>query len=351
MDLLNFAKCSVFACLLTGCQMGYLVKSAYNQMSLMNQRVPIEKALQDPKISESDKAKIRLAQRAREYAEKELHLKATQNYTSFVQLDRPSVTYVVSAAPRWELKHHNFSYPFVGKMPYKGFFNPEDAKNFEQELKAENLDTYRRGVSAYSTLGWFQDPLLSSMLTYSDHDLVNTIIHETVHTTLYIKHEADFNERLAVFLGNKGMELFYLKEEGPDSKTLAKVRAENEDDRIFSKFISEELSQLEAWYKGLPSDAKIEANRQAQFQKIRDDFKNKIAPRMKSDSHQKFPQIELNNARLLVYKTYMQDLSDFEKLYQLVGGNFEEFINRCKALESAKDPAAELKKIVAQLSK
>ena len=339
------------AVLLSGCQMGYLMKSAYNQMSLMNQRVPIEEALEDPKISESDKAKIRLAQKAREFAEKELHLKVTKNYTSFVKLDRSSVTYVVSAAPQWELKHHMFSYPFVGKMPYKGFFNPEDAKNFEQELKGESLDTYRRGVSAYSTLGWFQDPLLSSMLSYSDHDLVNTIIHETVHTTLYIKQEADFNERLAVFLGNKGMELFYLKEEGSESKTLALVRAENEDDRAFSKFITEELAQLDQWYKNVPAEEKVEAKRQAQFQKIRDDFKAKLAPALKSDSHKKFPEIELNNARLLVYKTYMQDLSDFEALYQLVNGSFEEFIKRCKSLESVKDPAVELKKIIAQFNK
>jgi predicted aminopeptidase len=351
LDLLNFLKCAILVGLLSGCQMGYLVKSAYNQMSLMNQRVPIEKALADPKISESDKAKIRLAQKAREFAENELHLKVTKNYTSFVKLDRPSVTYVVSAAPQWELKHHLFSYPFVGKMPYKGFFNPDDAKSFEQELKDKSLDTFRRGVSAYSTLGWFQDPLLSSMLTYSDHDLVNTIIHETVHTTLYIKQEADFNERLAVFLGNKGMELFYLKEEGPSSKTLALVRAENEDDRVFSKFITEELAQLARWYKDLPAESKTETNRQAQFQKIRDDFKTKIAPNLKSDSHKKFSEIELNNARLLVYKTYMQDLSDFEALYQLVGRSFEEFIKRCKDLENVKDPAAELKKIITDFKK
>lgn len=327
--------------------MGYLMKSAYNQMSLLHQRVPVEQALQDPNLSEKDKAKIRLAQKAREFAEKNLHLKTTKNYTTFVKLDRPYVTSVVSAAPRWELKHHLFSYPFVGKMPYKGFFNPDDAKAFEQELQSEDLDTYRRGVSAYSTLGWFQDPLLSSMLSYSDHDLVNTIIHETVHTTLYIKHEADFNERMAVFLGNKGMELFYLKEEGPHSPTLTRVKAENEDDRTFSVFITRELKDLEAWYKALPAVDKTEANRQARFKQIHEDFKREIVPLLKSDSHRKFSEVELNNARLLVYKTYMQDLSDFEALYKLVGGDFEEFLKRCSALENEKDPTAALKKIIA----
>lgn len=330
----------------TGCQMGYVFKSAYNQMSLLNQRVPIEKALQDPKLTEAEKRKITLAQEAREFAEKTLHLKPTQNYTSFVKLDRPYVTYVVSAAPRWELKHHQFSYPFVGKMPYKGYFQEKDAVELEDELKKENLDTYRRGVSAYSTLGWFKDPLLSSMLNYSDHDLVNTIIHETVHATIYIKHEADFNERLAVFLGNRGAEMFYLQKEGPDSKTLKQIQNENDDDRLFSDFISKKIKNLQEWYKNLPEVDRQESLRKEQFKSIQQSFRDELAPKLKGGGYKKFGEIELNNARLLVYKTYMQDLSDFEKLYEQEEKNFEKFLERCKSLEDAKDPANALKVLI-----
>ncbi|MNJ92566.1 hypothetical protein D3C87_102390 [compost metagenome] len=327
--------------------MGYVVSSGYNQMKLLNQRVPIDEALKDPTLSEKDKGKLLLAQKAREFSEKDLHLKPTKNYTSFVKLDRPFVTYVVSAAPKWELKHHSWSYPFIGKMPYKGYFNEADAKKEEAELQKEDLDTYMRGVSAYSTLGWFKDPLLSSMLTYKDHDLVNTVIHETVHATLYIKHEADFNERMAVFLGNRGTEMFYFKEEGPDSPTLKEIQKENADDKLFSTFITAELHSLEEWYKNLPADQRNEETRQARINSIQEHFQKEVLPKMQTQNYSKFPTLKLNNARLLVYKTYMQDLSDFERLYEKVGKDFSRFIAECKTLEGSKNPAQDLKKLIA----
>ena len=332
--------------LLSGCQLGYIMKSGVGQMKLMNARVPIDKALSDPHIDDAKKAKLRLALEAREFAEKELHLKPTKNYTSYVELGRPYVTYVVSAAEKWQLKTYQWSYPFMGKMPYKGYFNEPDAVEEEKVMAAQDLDTYMRGVSAYSTLGWFNDPILSSMLRYDDYDLVNTIIHETVHATLYIKHEADFNERLATFTGGKGAELFYLKKEGPQSGTLKTIREESEDNKLFSVFISAELESLKKWYEQLPPAERAEEKRMARIQEIQARFSKDLKPKLKTKNLDHFPELKLNNARLLLYKTYMQDLGDFQKLYDLAGQNFSEFINRCKSLESADDPAAELKKLI-----
>ncbi|WP_413585211.1 aminopeptidase [Bdellovibrio sp. HCB274] len=332
--------------LLTGCQINYLASSAYNQMKLLNARVPIEQALKDPNISTQEKSKLELAQKARAFAENDLHLKPTENYTSYVKLDRPYVTYVVSAAYKWELKHYQWSYPFVGKMPYKGYFNEASAKEEELDLQKDDLDTYMRGVSAYSTLGWFKDPLLSSMLRYKDYDLVNTIIHETVHATLYIKGSADFNERLAMFLGNKGAEQYYLKVEGENSPTLAAIKKDNEDDRIFSKFISEELRDLATWYKNVPVESHTEHRRMERIAGIQEKFKTQVLPKMKTKNYEKFATTPMNNARLLVYKTYLSDLADFETLYEQSGGNFQVFIERCKSLEKEKDPAQKLKELI-----
>jgi len=320
-------------------------------MKLLSARVPIDEALQDPSLTENERSKLLLAQKAREFAEKDLHLKSTKNYTSYVKLDRPYVTYVVSAAPKWELKHHYWDYPFVGKMPYKGYFKEDDAKELQEELKQEDLDTYLRGVSAYSTLGWFKDPLLSSMLRYKNHDLVNTIIHETVHATLYIKHEADFNERLAMFLGNKGTEIYYLKEEGPESETLKLILRENHDDKVFSEFISAELKSLAKWYKELPTSEHNEDKRQARIASIQEKFKTDILPKMESDNYKKFADKPLNNAHLLVFKTYVSDLNDFEQLYNLVGQDFSKFIEACKALEDSKNPAQALKDLIKEKQK
>ncbi len=320
-------------------------------MQLLSSREPVEKALQDPNLDETKKNKLRLAQEARVFGEQTLHLKSTKNYTSYVELGRPYVTYVVSAAAKWELKHHQWSYPFMGKMPYKGYFNEADAVEEEKSLQADGLDTFMRGVSAYSTLGWFNDPILSSMLRYDDYDLVNTIIHETVHATLYIKSSADFNERLATFLGDKGAEQFYLKKEGPESATLAQIKKENADSKLFSHFISGELRALEDWYKNLPVADRNEEKRLERIAQIQKNFVTTLQPQLHTDSYKKFPEYKLNNARLLVYKTYMQDLQDFESLYNLLDQDYARFIAQCKSLESAKDPAVALKELISSLQK
>ena len=333
---------------LSSCQLGYVMKSGIGQFQLLNSRVPLEKALQDPSLDSRKKQKLILAQEARVFAEQELHLKHTKNYTSYVELGRPYVTYVVSAAEKWKLQGYQWSYPFMGKMPYKGFFSEPDAAELAQEMQSKGFDAYMRGVSAYSTLGWFNDPILSSMMDYDDYEIVDTIIHETVHATLYIKNAADFNERLASFLGQKGAEIFYLKKEGPKSKTLEQVRLKSVDQDLFSKFISTELEQLEAWYEKLPASDRKEEVREKRIQDIQSRFKENIIPRLKTDVFLRFPELKLNNARLLVYKTYMRDLSDFENLYQSLGANFEAFVKKCKELEKVKDPEAVLKTWVAK---
>ena len=170
-----------------------------------------------------------------------------------MQLDGPYVTYVVSAAPKDELVAYKWWFPIVGSLPYKGFPEPTGAHAEADELNKKGLDAYIRGVSAYSTLGWFSDPILSSMLEYKDYDLVDTIIHETVHATIYIKSEADFNERLAVFIGHKGTEAFYRQREGQDSKTLKAMADDTYDERLFSEFIFGEMHDLEAWYAAHPA--------------------------------------------------------------------------------------------------
>lgn len=326
--------------------MGYIFKSAYNQVALLNSKVPIEDALKDPNLSLEEKKKLELAQHVRQFAHDELGLKVDKNYSTFVKLNRPYVSYVVSAAPKWKLETYRWSFPIVGKVPYKGYFNEQDALEEESDLKKQGYDTYVRGVTAYSTLGWFSDPLLSSMLRGHDAYLVNTIIHESVHATLYIKSEADFNERLATFLGNKGMEIYYQKLEGHDSATLKYVATENADDQLFSKFISNELNQLQSWYEEIPVDKKTEEVRQQRISEIQKKFQTEILPQLKSQNRNGFSEIKLNNARLLVYKTYMQDLSDFEKLYTKLGNNFAEFLKKVKTLENHKNPQQGLKEML-----
>lgn len=349
MDALRLAGLSLGILLLTGCQASYYLKSAYHQVKILNARVPVEQALKDPQLTEEQKEKIRISVDALYFAESQLGLTGKGNYTSYVDLHRDYVSWVVSAAESWQLKHRHFSYPIVGKMPYKGFFSEEEAQQEKLRLEKEELDVYLRGVSAYSTLGWFRDPILSSMLRYSEHDLVNTIIHETVHATLYIKNSADFNERLAVFIGNTGTELFYQQREGKDSPTLKTIAAENQADRLFSKFISQELKDLEEWYQALPVEDRKPEVKARRLKEIQIRFSENLKPKLTPGSFARFEKTELNNAYLMVFKTYMQDLSDFEKLYEMVGKDMRRFMDHVKTLEKVDNPEKGLKELILQL--
>lgn len=328
----------------TSCQMGYYLSSAKNQFSMMSSRVSITEAFQSPNLNDIQKQKILLSQKARVFAFEKLKLIKTDNYNSFIDLKRPYVTWVVHAAEKWQMKNYEWKYPIVGAMPYKGFFTEAEAKVEAEEMQKLGFDTYVRGVSAYSTLGWFTDSLLSSMLRYKDHDLVNTIIHEITHTTIYIKNNSDFNERLAVFIGNKGAEMFYKDLEGPDSATLKLIAEENEDDRLFSEFISKEIADLEKWYLENPeSVSKNEEARTARLNEIHEHFEKDLSPRLKTTVYAKFTKEKMNNARMGLYKTYMQNLNDFEDAYKRLGSDLLKFIDVVKKLESSKDPESDLK--------
>lgn len=325
--------------------MGYILKSASGQLKLLNQGEPIDKSLDDPKVSQEQKSQIRIATQAKKFSEEKLGLKKTKNYTYFVNLDRGSASYVVSAAPKWELKHHLWYFPIVGDVPYKGYFNEDDAKAEAQALKEQEFDTYLRGVSAYSTLGWFKDPLLSSMLKMKPYDLVNTIIHETVHATVYIKGSADFNERLASFIADQATETFYIEQEGAGSATVKQIRLENEDQKYFSEFISQEINLLKDWYKS--NTDHNEEKRQERIKEIQKNFTVKLKPKLKTDLYDRFPSIELNNARLMLYRTYQFDMSEFEVLFKKVDQSFPALIKIAKLLEKTKKPDEELKRISA----
>ncbi len=357
MDFLARSLILCFAFALTGCQAPYLIKSAWSQADLLMSRRSLERTLKDENVKPEDRRKLELARSAKAFGERVLGLKNTKNYDSFVQLDRPYVSYVVSAAERDRLEQHLWSFPIVGEVPYKGFFNPDDAKYEAKKMSAKGLDTFVRGVSAFSTLGWFDDPILSSMLRYTDYDLVNTIIHESVHATLYIKSKADFNERLATYIGNVGADLFFLEAEGAASPTLASAKIENEDQEKFSKFISGEIDSLKKWYDEQATvlasdDLKIRGTflekRAARLAEIPQRFEIVLRPQIKSERYAKMiardlDASNLNNARLLAWKLYVYDLSDFERIYTKLGRDPKKLIEFAKSLEKESDPEATLK--------
>ncbi len=344
-----FVRLILITVLLSSCQLGYYLHLGYNQLSIHTSTESYESVLNSDRFTPLQKNKIELVKEVRVFAFEKLNLHKSKNYSEFVDLKRPYVTYTVSASEKWKFEPYLWGFPIIGKAPYKGFFKEELAKEEAEKMKKKGLDVSVRGVSAYSTLGKLTDPLLSSMLNYSEHDLVNTIIHELTHTTLFIKDNIDFNERLAVFVGGKGTALFYLYKEGPDSKTLKLIQDENADDALFSVFITKEIELLKKWYedfdhtKNIPSDEK-EALRQERLALIKTHFEKKLKPKLKTNSYERFFNKKFNNADLSVYHTYMTSLDVFEKVYIKSGSNIRDFLKKCEALNDVDDPQKELEK-------
>lgn len=328
-----------------GCQIGYYLHSAYNQTKLINRRLKISEVLKQNKLTDVQKAKLRLVQEVKAFGESTLGLKKSKNYTTFVQLDEPYVTYIVQAAHIFELKPYLWHFPFVGDVPYKGYFRKSLADEEAKSFDTTKYDTYVRGVSAYSTLGWFQDSVLSSMLRYDDADLAETILHETIHTTLYIKSAAEFNERMAVFMGHEGMRLFFEQREGKGSPHILEAERDAADQKLFSQFLTKEVEDLKVWYEQNKDKMTLELKAQ-RLKEIQDRFHKQVRPNLKTKAYTDFETEKLNNALLLAYRTYEYSLEDFEKLYEHFHQNFNETLTWLKGLEKVDKPAEKLRAFV-----
>ena len=344
MRKLLIAGFTLFAC--TGCQLGYYIHSGYHQAVLINSREPIDKVLKQSGTTDDERHKLELVKDVKKFAEDDLGLASSSNYTTFVRINDPYVTYIVQAAYAEELKPYLWHFPIIGNVPYKGYFTKSLALEEAAGFDKNKYDTYVRGVTAYSTLGWLQDSVLSTMLRYEDYELAEVLIHETVHTTLYIKSNAQFNERMATFLGEEGMKLYYLKTEGEGSSALKKAENDSHDQKIFSVFITKELESLKKWYEENKGHVTREA-KAARLKEIQARFKTEIRPQFLADGYHDFEKRELNNAYLLALQTYEYSLVDFQKLYEHFNHDFKKTMEWLKTLKGDAHPDQTLKDFVA----
>ena len=264
---------------LSSCSAGYLIKQGFKQLTLYSQRIPITDALKDPEVPEEVKAKLRYAQEVKKFAVKNLGLKLTKSYDSYLPYKKPYLTWVVSAADRFSMKQHLFKYPFIGALPYKGFFEFEDAEKEAQYLEQKGFDTYIRGVTAYSTLGYMADPLTTpQLLRMSDASLAELLIHELTHATIYLPGEGDFNETLAEFVGVEGCRVFLDSQFGRGSKQIREWETSRKDSRVWEKFIQDSVEELKAFYEKNKGDPNLPELKAKNFESLKKKFLNQYLP-------------------------------------------------------------------------
>ncbi|MEZ5565489.1 MAG: aminopeptidase [Gammaproteobacteria bacterium] len=191
---------------ITGCSAGYYLQAAAGQVALMRSRVPLEQVLADPHTLAETRRQLLVADNALLFARLQLGLPASRSYHAYAALDRPAVVWNVFAAPEFSLKPVEWCYPVAGCAAYRGWFSERKARRFAEGLAEQGNDVFVGGVAAYSTLGWFADPILSTMLGGSDTDLVGILFHELAHEKVFLPGDTRFNEGFATFVQIEGTE-------------------------------------------------------------------------------------------------------------------------------------------------
>ncbi len=306
------------------CSPVYVVKAGIAEVGILRARRPIPEVLNDSTVDADIRGKLAYIVEARRFASTELGIDVGDSYTMYTQLDRDTLALVVTAAHRDRLVPKTWWFPIVGRVPYKGHFSVRGALNEEADLIADGYDTYVRPTAAFSTLGWFNDPVLSTTLNTDDVEVVTTVIHELSHQHLFVPGQVGFNESFATFVGRVGAVRFFCTREGsgPDSVKCQRALARWRDFQRFSVFLDGFVEELSIVYDdpGLTSDEKV-ARREAVFASALSRFDAIVAPELEEFTFAGFRDTPLNNATLLSRIRYYNRLPDFDAFLEGHDGN------------------------------
>ncbi|HEY9489631.1 MAG TPA: aminopeptidase, partial [Chryseosolibacter sp.] len=226
----------------------YGLEQGRGQLNIVWNAKPVEEFLESAGFPDSLKSKLHLIDQVRKFAIDSLSLRDTKNYKTLFDQKGEEVMWVVMASEPFQLKAKEWTFPVIGSVPYKGFFDREKAAKLRNELEEVGWDVNIRNPGGWSTLGWFTDPILSKMLERNEGDLANLIIHEMSHATIFVKDSIDFNENLATFIGDRGTEKFLLSVYGPDSKEYITYMNEDRDYVKFSNHMLRGAEKLDSLY-------------------------------------------------------------------------------------------------------
>ena len=338
--ILGLISFLVLSLLVNGCSPVYVLRVGWGQARLIRARIPIEKVLEEGSLLPEEEAKIRLILEVKSYAREKLGLKPSSNYTDFVQVKEKGVSYALSACPQDSLEPYQWWFPIVGNIPYLGFFSKETAMKEKKRLNVQGYDTYLREVVAYSTLGWFRDPIFSSMLSYNEVQLADLIFHELFHGTVFVKDRMDFNESLATFVGQQGAITFFCNGEGEKSLQCRSARTLAHDDFHFSRFIEGLYERLHVLYNGPFSRPEKLARREEIFRRALEEFQV-VRENLSTDSYSFLNPEFLNNAFLMTLRTYHNHIPLYQRVHERLGGDLRKTIDLFRqAARSETDPLA-----------
>jgi len=325
--------------IVSGCRtLSFYGQALKGQYQLFAHRQSLEKLLADSSTPARLRTQLALVQKLRQFAETELKLPVDGHYAQYVDVQRPFVVWNVEAAPEFSLEPKTWWYPLVGSLAYRGYFSERGATNYGAHLRQQRYDVFIGGVEAYSTLGWFKDPILNTFVFNSEAALAETIFHELGHQRVFARSDTDFNEAFATTAGEEGARR-WLHQQGNEA-SYQKYLAELRRTRQFVRLILVTRERLEALYGDeRTEEGKVKATNKKQHvpsgelrqekQQIFDRLQREYAELKESwagdTSYDAWFSRQLNNAQLNSVAAYYDLVPGFERLLELNGGNLENF--------------------------
>jgi predicted aminopeptidase len=344
LGLIALAMLLVLSLTPTAC---YLSRGAWEEGKILARRKPIVELVSDPRIDPLTRRKLQIVLAARRYAKDSIRLRAKESFTTYSPLDKDTLVLVLSAAYRDRLEPYTWWFPIVGRVPYKGYFDFDAARAAAGQFYRDEYDVSLRPSDAFSTLGWFNDPLLSTSLRRDSVDLVNTVIHELTHNTFYAPSNVAFNESFASFVGARGAAAFFRSRGQPAA--AARVDAGWADEKLLGAFWSALTHTLDSAFKAHPNDRAARlAARDTVYKQARAILVSEIAPRLRTVSPVYAQRVPLDNASVLARRVYAKNLELFDAIYEREGRDLKRTIGRVIGLakSSPKDPYGALSRWV-----
>jgi len=328
---------------------GYLWKQGSYLIKYSSGAKNISSMLRKESTPSDLKEFLRSVERIKQFAVDDIGLKDNRNYTRYKALDRDYLVNVVQAAKPLSFTSYEWKYPLFGKLPYKGYYVPSDAKAEAERLKGQGYDVIVRKVDAFSTLGFFRDPVYSFMRGYTPYELASLIIHEQTHATLFLKGQDQFNEEIATYVGDRGALEYLASVYGKGSAEYEQAVAEQADNRLFLKFIVQLRAALSVVYASdLPLNEKL-AKKKATIRRYMSIFETEYVPQFHTDSYRSLKKLPINNAYLMLFGLYTQEiplLARYDELY--CGNNLKDFMQKMEQL--SRQPGRMIDKIKKQIA-
>jgi len=331
MTILKYLSLFGILFFLSACStVSYYGQSVKGHLSLMSKQQPINELLTDKKVSKQRKSDLALVQEIRAYAYDRLKLPKNGSYAKFVELDRKAVTWNLVVNPKYSMTPSQWCFPIIGCISYKGYFSENKARSEAKKLMKQGYDVYVAESAAYSTLGWFNDPVVSTML---DHGIIltaETIFHELAHQQVYHKSDSDFNEAFATAVGQAGTRL-WLKEKHP--KSLPFYEEHLQKQQQFIQLILDTSADLKALYKIKMENSETEKGKQKILQELKTNYA-KLKRSWKGDTrYDAWFDKPVNNARLALMGVYYEKIPDFARQLQAYDYDFARFYTEMEKMK------------------